>query len=184
MMGATGEQRAGPINASDEILGPTLANGRGGDVAILFGDQAITFEQLDAAANRFGNALLPFLCKGERALLLLKDSPDFVAAFLGIMRIGAVAVPISARLTAEDLAFVMTDSGAKALIIDDDFLPPYRRAIEINGRSPALVAVRGGEIEGARKLDDVLAGASSERGGTFMMKSPEPALSSSRPPAP
>jgi len=162
-MGATGEQQAGPINASDEILGPTLANGRGGDIAILFGDQAITFEQLDAGANRFANALLPYLGKSERALLLLKDSPDFVAAFLGIMRIGAVAVPISTRLTAEDLAFVMTDSGARALIIDDDFLPQYRRAIEINGRPPALVAVRGGAIEGARKLKDALAGASSER---------------------
>lgn len=162
-MSATGEQRAGPINVSDEILGPALAGGRGGDTAILFADQAITFEQLDAAVNRFGNAFQPHLGKGDRALLVLKDSPDFVAAFLGIMRIGAVAVPISTRLTAEDLAFVMADSGAKALIIDDDFLPQYRRAIEINGRRPALVAVRGGEIEGAHKLDDVLAGAPSER---------------------
>ncbi|MGZ9083231.1 MAG: AMP-binding protein [Rhodoplanes sp.] len=162
-MSATSEQQAGTINASDEILGPALANGRGGDIAILFGDQAITFEQLDAEANRFGNALGPFLGRGDRALLLLKDSPDFVAAFLGIMRIAAVAVPISTRLTAEDLAFVMTDSAGKALIIDDDFLPQYRRAIEINGRRPALVAVRGGEIEGACRLEDVLAGATSER---------------------
>ena len=151
------------VNSSDEILGPALTNGRGGDIAILFGDQAITFEQLDAEVNRFSNALGPFLGRGDRALLLLKDSPDFVAAFLGIMRIAAVAVPISTRLTAEDLAFVMTDSGAKALIIDDDFLPQYRRAIEINGRRPALVAVRGGEIEGACRLEDVLAGATSDR---------------------
>lgn len=162
-MSVTGEQQPGPINASDEILGPALKNGRGGDIAILFGDRAISFEQLDAEVSRFGNALRPHLGKGDRALLLLKDSPDFVAAFLGIMRIGAVAVPISTRLTAEDLAFVMADSGAKALIIDDDFLPQYRRAIEINGWHPALVAVRGGEIEGARRLEDVLAGASSER---------------------
>ncbi|MGZ9112934.1 MAG: AMP-binding protein, partial [Rhodoplanes sp.] len=117
-MSATSEQQAGTINASDEILGPALANGRGGDIAILFGDRAITFEQLDAEANRFGNALGPFLGRGDRALLLLKDSPDFVTAFLGIMRIAAVAVPISTRLTAEDLAFVMTDSAGKALIID------------------------------------------------------------------
>ncbi|MEZ5786866.1 MAG: benzoate-CoA ligase family protein [Xanthobacteraceae bacterium] len=161
-MSATGDQVPGPINASDEILGPALKNGRGNDIAILFGDQAISYKQLDAEVSRFSNALRPFLEKGDRALLLLKDSPDFVAAFLGIMRIGAVAVPISTRLTAEDLAFVITDSGAKSLIIDDDFLPQYQRAIEINGRRPALVAVRGGETEGARRLGDVLAGASSE----------------------
>lgn len=162
-MSVSAEQPAGPINASDEILGPTLAAGRGADAAILFNDDTITFAQLDAEVSRFGNALTPHLGKGDRALLLLKDSPDFVAAFLGIMRIGAVAVPISTRLTAEDLAFVMADSGAKALIIDDDFRAQYRRAIEINGWRPPLVAVRGGEIEGARKLADVLAGASAER---------------------
>ena len=158
-MSVTPEGCAGTINAADEILGPSLAAGRGGDAAILFKDQTITFDDLDAAANRFGNALKPYLGKGDRALLVLKDSPDFVGAFLGIMRIGAVAVPISTRLTAEDLAFVLIDSGAKVLLVDDDFLPQYRRAIEINGRRPDLVAVRGGEIAGARKLEDVLAGA-------------------------
>ena len=162
-MSVTLEERTRTVNASDEILGPTVARGRGGDIAILFGDEAITFDQLDAEVNQFGNALRPHFGKGDRALLLLKDSPVFVAAFLGIMRIGAVAVPISTRLTAEDLAFVMADSGAKALIIDDDFLPAYRRAIEINGRRPDLVAVRGRTVEGTRKLDDVLAGVGSDR---------------------
>jgi benzoate-CoA ligase len=162
-MGVTFEERTRAANASDEILGPTLAAGRGGDIAILFGDEAITFAQLDAEVNRYGNALRPHLGKGDRALLLLKDSPVFVAAFLGVMRIGAVAVPISTRLTAEDLAFVMADSGAKALIIDDDFLPQYRRAIEINGRRPDLVAVRGQTAAGARRVEDVLAGARAER---------------------
>ncbi|MGA8292272.1 MAG: benzoate-CoA ligase family protein [Rhodoplanes sp.] len=162
-MSATLEERTRTVNASDEILGPTLASGRGGDIAILFGDEAITYDELDAEVNRFGNALRPYLGKGDRALLLLKDSPVFVAAFLGIMRIGAVAVPISTRLTAEDLAFVLTDSGAKALIVDDDFLPQYRRAVEINGRRPDLVAVRGQPIEGTRKIVDVLAGAGTAR---------------------
>ncbi|HEX5864498.1 MAG TPA: AMP-binding protein [Casimicrobiaceae bacterium] len=162
-MSGTMEEHTRMVNASDEILGPALTNGRGDDIAILFGDEAITFDRIDAEASRFGNALQPFLAKGDRALLLLKDSPDFIAAFLGIMRIGAVAVPISTRLTAEDLAFVMTDSGANALIIDDDFLPQYRRAVEINGRHTALVAVRRGGIEGTRGLEEVLAGASSDR---------------------
>ncbi|MGZ8330456.1 MAG: DUF6455 family protein [Rhodoplanes sp.] len=162
-MSVTFEERTRTVNASDEVLGPTLAAGRGGDIAILFGDEAITFARLDAEVNRFGNALRPYLGKGDRALLLLKDSPVFVAAFLGIMRIGAAAVPISTRLTAEDLAFVMADSGAKALIIDDDFLPQCRRAIEINGRRPDLVAVRGPAVAGARRRADVLAGARAER---------------------
>ena len=53
-MSATVEVRPYPTDASDEILGPTLARGRGGDPAILFKDRTITFDQLDAEANRFG----------------------------------------------------------------------------------------------------------------------------------
>lgn len=160
-------ERARIVNASDEILGPTLAHGRGGDVAILFRDEAITYQQLDAQVNRFANALPPFLDKGDRALLLLKDSPDFVAAFLGVMRIGAVAVPVSTRTAAEDLAFVLTDSEAKALILDDEFLPLFEQAMAAHGRRPDLVVVRGHAAAGVRALDDVLAGASSERPDTL-----------------
>lgn len=162
-MSAVGEQCAVAVNASDEIVGPALAAGRGGDIAILFGDQQITYAELDAEASRFSNALSPFLDKGDRVLLLLKDSPDFVAAFLGIMRAGAVAVPVSTRLTAEDLAFVLMDSGAKGLILDDDFLTQYRSAIAINSRPPAFVVLRGGETEGVQTLEDMLDRASSDR---------------------
>ena len=88
------------LNATDELLGPTLARGRSDDIAILFGDKSITFGELETQASRFGNALTRYLGFQDRALLLLKDSPDFVAAYLGIMRIGAVSVALSTRLAA------------------------------------------------------------------------------------
>ncbi len=163
MGGVQTAEQATTINAVDEILGPTLSSGRGGDVAILFGDDAITFEQLDGEVNRFANALQPYLSKGDRALILLKDSPDFVTAFLGIMRIGAVAVPMSMRLTADDTGFIIADSGAKVLIIDHDYLPLYRRAASSYGLRPDLVVVRGQTMEGTRALADLLAGVGCER---------------------
>jgi 3-hydroxybenzoate/4-hydroxybenzoate---CoA ligase len=149
-------------NAADEILGPTLARGRGDDIAILFGDKKITFNELNANVNRVANALRPYLAKGDRALLLLKDSPDFVAAHLGIMRSGAVAVAISTRSTANDLAFVIGDADAKVLLIDEEFLPIYRQAIAICPRPPALVAVRGQAKGNFPAIEDLLADAGAD----------------------
>jgi 3-hydroxybenzoate/4-hydroxybenzoate---CoA ligase len=153
-------------NAADEILGPTIARGRGGDIAILFGDAEITFNELNAEVNRFANALRPYLAKGDRALLLLKDSPVFVAAHLGIMRGGAVAVALSTRSTAKDLAFVMEDASPKVLLIDEEFLPLYHQAIASCAHVPTLVAVRGrakGQAkEGLHAIKDLLADAAAD----------------------
>ena len=149
-------------NAADEILGPTLARGRGGDIAILFGDTKITFNELNADVNRVANALRPYLAKGDRALLLLKDSPVFVAAHLGIMRSGAVAVAISTRSTAKDLAFAIDDADAKVLLIDEEFLPIYQQAIATCTRLPALVAVRGQANGSRRAIEDLLVDASAD----------------------
>lgn len=152
-----------PINAADELLGPTLRRGRGNDIAILFQDRKITYSELDAEVTRFGNALRPHLGKGERALLLLKDSPDFVAAHLGIMRIGAVAVALSTRASAHDLAFMIKDSGATVLLIDDEFLPLYAHAIALTDCRPALVAVRGRPADGMHSIANLIAGADTQR---------------------
>lgn len=150
------------INAADELLGPTLARGAADDIAILFGDSEITYGTLAVAVNQLGNALKPQLPRGARALLLLKDSPDFVAAFLGIMRIGAVAVPLSTRLSAKDLAFVMKDSEATVLLIEDEFLPLYRDALAVGERGPDLVVVRGSGEHGFPTIDELTAKAASD----------------------
>ncbi len=149
------------LNASDELLGPTLARGGAGEIAIFFGDSEITYGDVAAAVNRFGNALKPHLPPGARALLLLKDSPDFVAAFLGIMRIGAVVVPLSTRASAKDLSFIMKDSEATVLLLDDEFLPLYREAIALGDCSPGLVVVRGTAGQGFPTLHGLTAAATS-----------------------
>ena len=162
MNGMELETRPKVTNAADEILGPTLARGRGNDIAILFGDERTTFRELDAYVNRFGNALKSFVAKGDRVLLLLKDSPDFIAAHLGVMRIGAVSVALSTRSTAKDLAFVIADCGAKALLIDEEFLPLYEQAAASTELCPKLVAVRGEAKSGMQSIQNLLANAASD----------------------
>jgi benzoate-CoA ligase family protein len=150
------------LNAADQILGPTLDAGRGGDIALLYGDEAISFAQLNERVNRFGNALKPRLGKDDRVLLLLKDSPDLVAAYLGVMRIGAVTVALSTRSTASDLAFAIKDSACRAILLDDEFLPVYEQAILKLGREPELTAIRGQAPAGRISFEALLKGAGTE----------------------
>jgi benzoate-CoA ligase len=144
-------------NAADEILGPPLARGQGGDVAILCGDARITFHELNCTVNRFAAALRPYLAKGDRAVLLLKDSPVFIAAHLGIMRSGGVAVAISTRSTAKDLALVIEDARPRILLLDEEFLGTYEQAVASCAHVPELIGVRGQGKAGMRSIEDMLA---------------------------
>jgi hypothetical protein len=51
MSNAKQDNQAVALNAADELLGPTLARGRGDDIAILSGHTRMTFEELDAQAR-------------------------------------------------------------------------------------------------------------------------------------
>lgn len=161
MIGEMKGQPTDSLNAADQILGPALANGRRDDVAILFDDSTVSFRQLDELTNRVANALGNHARKGERVLMLLKDSPVFVAAFLGIMRLGCVAVPLNTRLAPRDLAYAIDDTGAEVLLIDDEFLPLYRSAAEQSRRKPELIAARGDAAPGTVSLDRLIAEAST-----------------------
>src|SRR5258707_13780601 len=74
----------------------------------------------------------------QRVLLALPDRPEFAEAFWGAMKIGAVPVPVSDALPADELAFMLEDSRARAVIVSEDAAP---RILEVRARCPALQAV-------------------------------------------
>src|SRR5207253_6917144 len=58
----------------------------------------------------------------DRVLLLLADSPAFVAAFWGAIKLGAVPIPTNTLLTSGDYEFLLRDSGARCLVVDSILL--------------------------------------------------------------
>jgi benzoate-CoA ligase len=58
------------------------------------------------------------LSSGDRVLLVLRDTPAFVAAFLGALRAGVIPVPVSTLLPPKDVAFIAQDSGARTALVD------------------------------------------------------------------
>lgn len=83
------------------------------------GTSQITFSQLSERTGRFAQ-LLRNLGVGlsQRILIRLPNSLDYPIAFLGTMKRGAIAVPTSTLLTAEEVAYLAKDAGASVLVTD------------------------------------------------------------------
>jgi acyl-CoA synthetase (AMP-forming)/AMP-acid ligase II len=85
-------------------------------------DRRFTFAELNTRANRVANALLDKGVRpGDRVAALLKNSVEFVETYFAVAKIGAVMVPVNWRLVAGEIAYILKDSGAKALVYDSDF---------------------------------------------------------------
>ena len=111
-----------------------------GDVAAESGAaRVLTHEALDASTGRFAAALAVLgIKKGDRAALLLGNRPEFVISYYGAAKAGTVTVPINNRLSGREISYILADSGARLLIVQEDFWP----AVEAHrSEFPALEAV-------------------------------------------
>lgn len=94
-------------------------------VAIRFLGTSMSFAELDSQADRFGEALQNLgIVKGDRVAIYLPNTPQFVIAYYGTLRIGAIVVACSPLYKERELAQILTDSGARALVSLDS-LQPY-----------------------------------------------------------
>ena len=154
----------GAWNAAASLLGPGLARNGGNDPALLSAAGELTFAGLDAASDRAGLALRDLgVNRGDRVLLLVRDGPDFFAAYLGAMKLGAVPVALNLRLTPDNLRFTLRDSGARLLLLDPEFLPLYA-PLRDDPAGGLTVCVTGADADGltgfaplAARADGVLA---------------------------
>ena len=90
--------------------------------ALLFGEERWTYGALDAAANRLANALRSLgVREGDRVALLGKNSVEWVIAYFAAAKAGAILVPVSYWFKADELRFVLRDSGPRVLIAAAEF---------------------------------------------------------------
>ena len=81
-----------------------------------------TYGEAEWDANRVARALHRLgIKRGDRVALLWRNAPEYVHCFFGILRLGAIAVPINHSIDARGLQHLLDDSGAKALIAEAAF---------------------------------------------------------------
>ena len=96
----------------------------------------MTWEQFDRKANRFANFLLTRgIKKGEKIAILLMNCLEWLPIYFGILKAGALAVPLNYRYTAEEIDYCLKLSEADGLIFGPEFIG---RMEQITGRNKRL----------------------------------------------
>ncbi len=103
----------------------------GDKIAIVMEEEQLSFAGLDERANRVANALIRLgVIKGDRVATLQGSNPAFAATFFGIMKAGAVAVPLDPRYVADELATLCHDCTPKVLVAEPDCLEPVADEVD------------------------------------------------------
>ena len=92
------------------------------DTAVVFNDRRYTYANLHAMANRVANGLASAgFGPGDRISLCCPNRPGFLAAYYGILKIGATAVLHTTSLTRRDILAEIRESGSRALFTFDGY---------------------------------------------------------------
>ena len=115
----------GKINIVHNCLDRHIKKDSKNDIAVIWEDEdgsdsKLTYEELFYSVNKFGNALKKIgVKKGDRVGIYMPMVPEIVVAFLAIMKIGAISIPIFSGFGGHALASRLDIAGAKVLITAD-----------------------------------------------------------------
>ena len=112
----------GGYNATAWLLDRHIVEERGARTAIRCAGSAQTYGELQGETFRAQHALDELgIAAGDRVVLVVNDEPAFPAWFLGAMRAGVLPVAVSTMLTPDDLAAIVADAGARAVVVSRAF---------------------------------------------------------------
>lgn len=121
-------------NAID-ILEHNLTD-RAEKTAVYSHSRNLTFRELADEANQVGRALKKMGVRiGEAVGILAFDSPEWVASYFGILKVGGVALGMNTLLTAAEYDYILKDSHARVLLVQDVLWP---KIAEIRAQQPYL----------------------------------------------
>ena len=94
------------------------------NTAIVYFGRRITYRELDELVDRFASALQDLgVRKGDRVGIQLPNLPQFIIAFYGALRAGAICVACSPLYKARELEHQLNDAGAETLVVMDTLYP-------------------------------------------------------------
>src|SRR5262245_11760582 len=138
---------ARPKNVS-ALVAATVAR-HGEREALVTARYRLDYAKLDRVTDRVAGHLHRLgIARGDRVVLFLPNDREFVYALLAVLRLGAVAVPVNVREQRPELAFILAQCGAKAIVFDAalaDRLPPPAEGLPLAVRISTGPAPRSEE---------------------------------------
>jgi long-chain acyl-CoA synthetase len=124
------------------------------NTAVVIGDLRLSYAQLWGHAKQYAAVLREKgVGPGDKVGLLLPNTPHFPLAYFGALALGAVAVPVHALLKAEEIEYVLADSGAKVLVCAAPLMGEGAKGAELAG-VPVLAVMDGGDAS-IERIDEL-----------------------------
>ncbi|MCP4020366.1 MAG: long-chain fatty acid--CoA ligase [Desulfobacteraceae bacterium] len=110
------------------------------NTAVLYLGERFSYKRLKNLSERFAGALINMgVQKGDKVLLYIPNCIQWVIAFLGIQKAGAVLVPVSPIYTSHEITYMIKNSGAKTVICSDTNFGYVKEVFEPAGLNHAIV---------------------------------------------
>ena len=135
-------------NAAADLIERNLAAGRGAKTAFIDDRGSCSYAELAERVGRFANLLRRLgVAPEQRILLCLYDTIDFPTAFLGAIKAGVVPVAVNTQLSPAELAFMLADSRARAVVVSAPLLPAIEAALAQLAEPRPLAIVSGEAVQ-------------------------------------
>lgn len=113
--------------------------------ALIHGSKQLTYTQLDFRANRLANVLCRLGVRpGDNVAILQYNTPEFFETLFACFKTGCGAVPINFRLHPREFAFIIDHSGAKAVILSEEFNASIMEVRQHIPTAKHLITLKGG----------------------------------------
>lgn len=151
------------------------ASERPGDIALRYQEASTTWSELHSRIDSLANWLVArgVQC-GDRIAIVMTNRPEFLETLYAATSIGAIAVPVNFRLSAQEIAYILTDSGALVVVTEPALLPVVHSANDTAGLAPIVVSTGPQEDPSALAYEGAVDGSAPAR-STAVVAASEPA---------
>jgi amino acid adenylation domain-containing protein len=126
-------------------------------VAVVAGEERLTFGELDTRANQIAHRLIGFGCGPEQRVgVVLERGIDLVPTLLGVLKSGAAYVPVDPGFPAERMAFVLGDASVRVVVTEAALVPSVAALVPAGAR---LLVLGPGVLAGAPTARPAVASA-------------------------
>jgi long-chain acyl-CoA synthetase len=129
-------------------------------IFLVDGDRRLAYAEVDQLACRFANALDSLgISRGDRVALLIPNVLELVTCEIGVLKAGAIAVPITVTAPGPEVGKLLTDSEARVLVVHESYLEAGLEGFDSADTCQELVVANlpGSEVcpDGAQRLADM-----------------------------
>ena len=153
------------FNASVYLLDRQVEAGRGGHLAVTGPAGSLTYAELAQRVAAFASGLRALGVRPEeRVVLVASDRPETVITFLALLRMGAVAVPVSTMYNGAELGELLRDTRARVVVATSEFAAVTREAMSLAPEAGTLVLAGEDRAAGDRAAGDGADGDGADGG--------------------